>query len=109
MMMRSVKENGWNTTNFLWNVHIVPQVEFMRGLNVSHIGCVGSINETLTKFDLTGGAGTKVKKNQYEHNEKMPSKKFGSYAMLSVETKTLIREVYEEDYALFESLCTNKL
>lgn len=105
MMMKSVKENGWNNTG--WNVHIVPQVEFMRGLNVSHIGCVGSINETLTKLDLMD-AGKKVQKNQYEHNDKMPSEKFGTYAMLSAETKTLIREVYEEDYALFESLCTNK-
>ncbi len=43
------------------------------------------------------------KKNQYEHTDKIPSKKFCSYEMLSVETKTLIREVYEEDFALFES------
>ena len=107
MMMRSVKENGWNNASFVWNVHIVPQVEFMRGLNVSHIGCVGSINETLTKLDLMDD-GKKVERNQYEHNDKMPSKKFGSYAILSVESKKLIREVYEEDYALFESLCANK-
>ena len=37
----------------------------------------------------------------------MPSIKFGSYDMLSEETKTLIQEVYDEDYALFNSLCTN--
>ncbi len=70
-------------------------------------GCVGSINETLAKLDLVD-AGKKAKGNQYEHNDKMPSKKLGSYAMLSVETKKMIREVYEEDYALFESLCSDK-
>lgn len=34
------------------------------------------------------------------------SVKFSSYDMLSLETKILIREVYDEDYALFGSLCT---
>ena len=105
MMMNSVKEHGWNNTNFNWNVHIVPQVEFMRGLNVSHVGCIGSINETLSKLHLLD-AGKNVWEWTYERNSGMPSLKYGSYDMLSVETKTLIRKVYEEDYALFGSLCT---
>ena len=108
-MMNSVKKNGWENTKFHWNEHIIPQVEFMRGLNVSHIGCIGSINETLAKLHLAADAaadGEEIRMNQYERNNKMPSVKFGSYAMLSVETKALIREVYEEDYALFDSLCT---
>lgn len=111
-MMNAVKMNGWNNTKFHWNEHIIPQVEFMRGLNVSHIGCIGSLNETLAKLHLLddggGGGGVDeegVRMNQYERNDKMPSLKFGSYALLSVETKALIREVYEEDYALFDSLC----
>ena len=104
-MMNSVKKNGWNNTNIHWNEHIIPQVEFMRGLNVSHIGCIGSINETLAKLNLLG-TEKKVSSNQYEHNSEMPSVKFGSYDMLSLETKALIREVYDEDYALFDSLCT---
>ena len=84
-MMTSVKKNGWNNTKFHWNEHIIPQVEFMRGLNVSHIGCIGSINETLAKLHLLGdddGAGDEeevVRMNQYEHNNKMPLVKFGSY------------------------------
>lgn len=111
-MMNAVKINGWNNTKFHWNEHIIPQVEFMRGLNVSHIGCVGSINETLAKLHLLDGDGgggggneEEVRVNQYERNNKMPSMKFGSYDMLSVETKALIRELYEEDYALFDSHC----
>ena len=114
-MMTSVKKNGWNNTKFHWNEHIIPQVEFMRGLNMSHIGCIGSINETLAKLHLLGdddnAAGDQeevVRMNQYERNNKMPLVKFGSYNMLSDETKALIREVYEEDYALFDSLCSNK-
>jgi len=103
--MNSVKKNGWNNTNLHWNEHIIPQVEFMRGLNVSHIGCIGSINETLAKLNLLG-TEKKVSSNQYEHNSEMPSVKFGSYDTLSLETKALIREVYDEDYALFDSLCT---
>jgi len=112
-MMNAVKTNGWNNTKFHWNEHIIPQIEFMRGLNVSHIGCIGSLNETLAKLhlldDVDGGGGgdeeEEVRMNQYERNDKMPSMKFGSYALLSVETKALIRDVYEEDYSLFDSLC----
>ena len=104
-IMNSVKETGWNNTNFHWNEHVVPQVEFMKGLNVSHIGCLNHINETLAKLHLKD-AGENLQSNQYEHNSVMPSVKFSSYDMLSVETKTLIREVYDEDYALFDSFCT---
>eukprot|EP00804_Cyclotella_cryptica_P002182 CCRYP_019580-RA/>CCRYP_019580-RA protein AED:0.16 eAED:0.16 QI:0/-1/0/1/-1/1/1/0/349 len=105
--MISVTENGWYNanTNPVWNEHVLPQVEFMRGLNVSFIGCVGRINEALEKFQLDTSL-QHVENNAYEHTDHMPKQKFALYDLLDVETKALVRDVYAEDYKLFLSTCT---
>eukprot|EP00804_Cyclotella_cryptica_P004364 CCRYP_006798-RA/>CCRYP_006798-RA protein AED:0.04 eAED:0.04 QI:304/1/1/1/0/0/2/312/362 len=104
--MISVKENGWYNanTNPVWNEHILPQVEFMRGLYVSFIGCVGRINEALEKFQLDTSL-QHVENNAYEHTDHMPMHRFALYDLLDVETKALVQNVYAEDYELFGSRC----
>lgn len=105
LMMNTVKQIGWNTTLLFWNVHIVPQVEFMRGLNISHIGCLHSINETLKQMHL--GPLQNFKTNIYEHTDNMPTEKFASYDLVDEETKTLMKELYAEDYKLYEETCVD--
>ncbi|KAL7479009.1 hypothetical protein ACHAW6_004757 [Cyclotella cf. meneghiniana] len=106
LMLLSVKENGWYNanTNPVWDEHILPQVEFMRGLNVSFIGCVSKVNEALNKFQLQPSS-QQVYNNSYEHNDNMPGQKFASYDLIDEETNLLLRDVYAEDYKLFLSTC----
>ncbi|KAL3797707.1 hypothetical protein HJC23_000252 [Cyclotella cryptica] len=63
LMMLSIKNNGWynSKTNPVWDEHIIPQVEFMRGLNVSFIGCVSKVNEVLVKFQLDNSSEKFIK------------------------------------------------
>jgi hypothetical protein len=106
LMLLSVKEHGWYNanTNPIWDEHILPQVEFMRGLNVSFIGCVNKINEALDKFQLQPSS-QQVYDNAYEHNDNMPVQKFASYDLLDEETNLLLRDLYADDYKLFLSTC----
>lgn len=99
-MMGSIKRIGWKRA--YWNVHIIPQIEFMRGLNVSHIGCIDSINET---FALLGLRSDVKVGNVYEHNMNMPKEKFASFDMLDEETKALMRELYADDFKLYKANC----
>jgi hypothetical protein len=105
-MMVSVRENGWYNANkhVVWNAHIIPQVEFMRGIHVSFIGCVGKIHEALGKFQLDTSS-QQIENNAYEHSDNMPAQKFASYNLLDDETKALVREIYAEDFKLFLSTC----
>ena len=105
MMLRDVKEIEWENTpssDSHWNEHIVPQVDWIKGLNVSHIDCVWNLNEVLDKYDLPKPS----KDNSYEHNSTtMPKEKYASIDLLDEETKALIAELYADDIALFESIC----
>ena len=104
-MLSMVKSLGWENRPSIdshWNEHIVPQVEWIKGLNVSHIGCVDSMSDVLTKYGLSEPS----KDNHYEHNiTTMPKEKYASYDLLDDETKALILELYDEDIKLFESTC----
>lgn len=102
-MINHVNTIGWSNTQAAWNEHIVPQVEFMRNLNVSHIGCVNSINETFTKMQLN--TKKEMKNNAYEHNSNMPEEKFASFDLIDDETKALIQKLYADDYKLYHSTC----
>lgn len=105
MMLRTVKSFGWENTPSVdshWNEHIVPQAEWIKGLNVSHIDCVPNLNGVLNKYDLP----EPTKDNSYEHNNNtMPKEKYASYDLLDEDTKALIVELYADDKALYESIC----
>ena len=107
-MLSTVKSFGWEnkpSVDSHWNEHIVPQVEWIKGLNVSHIGCVDSMSDVLTKYGLSHPS----EDNHYEHNiTTMPKEKYASYDILDDETKALILELYDEDIKLFESTCIVK-
>jgi hypothetical protein len=104
-MMSTVKTFGWANTpsaDSHWNEHIVPQVEWMKGLNVSHIGCVDAIDDVLDRFNLPHP----LEDNYYEHNETtMPKEKYASFDLIDGETRELIMELYADDIKFFESNC----
>lgn len=102
--MSTVQEVGMNNTRWAWNEHVRPQIEFMRGVNFAYIGCIDSMKEALTELGLNATLPPE-KSNAYQHNDNMPMEKFGSFDVLDEETKALIREVYREDYDLYESTC----
>jgi hypothetical protein len=99
-MMNVVKSFGWGnnkpSADSHWNEHIVPQLEWMKGIN---------IGEFLEQYDLP----KPIDDNHYEHNiTTMPEEKYASYEFLEEETKSLIMELYAEDMELFESTCMTK-
>lgn len=108
----NVRSFGWNSTDdCLWNVHIIPQVEFLKGYDLKHIGCVESIDNTMelmniSDIDATSGSGDNgALRNHYEHNAAMPDEKFQSYDQLPERTKSLIEELYREDFELYDAFC----
>lgn len=104
LLMSTVQEVGWDDTQWVWNEHVPPQTEFMRGVNFAYIGCIESMEEALIGLGLNTTLPPD-ESNAYQHNCNMPVEKFGFFDVLDEETKALIREVYREDYDLYESIC----
>lgn len=104
MTVVSDKDGGWQHKYCSWNEHIVPQIEFLKGYNLSFIGCLDSVNETFAKIHLNVSS-EKTKGNSYEHTRNMPAEKFQSFDLLDLETKTLVQKVYHEDYELYRTFC----
>jgi hypothetical protein len=104
LAMATVKRVGWGNIKWQWNEHVPLQKEFMRGVNFAYIGCIESMEDALK------GLGLNItlpldESNTYQHSDGMPKEKFGSFDVLDDETKALVREVYKEDYELYESTC----
>ena len=107
-MMHTIKSFGWKHTPEVdshYNEHIVPQVDWIRGYNVSHIDCVFNLNHVLETYNLPWP----TENNSYEHNETfMPKEKYASYGLLDEDVKALVEELYAEDIAFYESTCLER-
>jgi hypothetical protein len=102
LWMKTVRDCGWNNTRCRWNEHLIPQIEFVRGYDLRLIGCLDSIEDTFSRINVSLN---QTQMNTYQHKDGMPSEKFQSFDLLFNDTKTLIRELYKEDYDLFHTFC----
>ena len=98
-----IQSGGFKNKSCNWDVHFAPQIEFLKGYPVRHIGCTQTLSTTFDFLNITKTLSTVA--NAYENNRKMPKKKFQSHALLSKYTKELIDRVYEEDFWLFNTFC----
>jgi hypothetical protein len=102
--METIARFGWGHSDFWWDQHLIPQYEYLRGYNISHICCTDSLEEC---FPMIGIPKPKIIQNSYEKAKFMPEKKFQSFEMLRKETKSLIHELYRDDYVMYDIFCGN--
>lgn len=89
-----------------WNEHVIPQVEFLRGYKLSHLGCIETMNTTYDIISsVTSTLNPLIPKNTYEHKGSMPKYKFQSLDLLPPDLIHLMDKVYAEDMALYQAVC----
>lgn len=102
MWLKTVNNAGWDNPSFSWNIHLIPQIDHLRGYNISYIACSEYLSGTLTALGLRNPG----RRNRNEHAKgKMPTTKFQSFDLLRHETKELVRKLYHDDYALYNTFC----
>ena len=99
-----IQSGGFKNKSCEWDVHFAPQIEFLKGYPVRHIGCTQTLSTTFDFLNITTKSSPMA--NAYQNtNGILPKQKFQSHALLSNYTKELIDRVYEEDFWLFNTFC----
>ena len=92
-----------------WDSHLIPQIEFIRGFNLSWLGCLEDVNQTYERMNQHATtvhvSPSANKTNSYEHVKGMPSEKFQTVDLLPDSVIQGIDKVYAEDWALYRAVC----
>lgn len=99
-----VNQYGFENPKCRWNEHIIPQIEFLRGNDLQHVGCAENIETTFREINLH--YNTSLRRNNYERSGSMPSDRFHSVSLLSHAVKERILTIYSEDYDLHNAFCS---
>ena len=100
--MTTVDIFGWNHPDLWYDQHLIPQIEYLKGYNISLVCCTNAMERCFSNIGLNQ---PKIVRNSYEKASFMPVKKFQKFDLLTEESKALVRKLYADDYILFNTFC----